>query len=119
MALTEIDHLDREELMAECMDNCLEAVQACEWCASACIEEGEPEMVTCIQRCRDVADVASLHARLMARDSEFHAGVAGVCAEVCEACAEECEQFEAEHCQTCAEVVSRCADSCRRMATHG
>lgn len=38
MALTEIDHLTDE--MQHCMDNCLEAAQACEWCADACANEG-------------------------------------------------------------------------------
>ncbi len=33
MALTEIDHLIDE--MADCTDTCLEAAQACEWCADS------------------------------------------------------------------------------------
>lgn len=114
MALQEIDHLDDE--MQECVDNCFEAAQACEWCADACTEEGEG-MAECIRLCRDVADLASLHARFMARNSQFHRELAGLCADACEACADECEQHDHDHCQTCAEVVRECAETCRNMAS--
>ncbi|ELZ24467.1 hypothetical protein C477_00860 [Haloterrigena salina JCM 13891] len=42
---------------------------------------------------------------------------AAVCAEACEACAEECEQFDHEHCRVCADVLPECAESCRNMAS--
>lgn len=116
MALQQISHVGRDDRMAECIDNCSEAAQACEWCATECIELGDPEMARCIQLCRDVADVATLHARLMARDSSFESDLAETCAELCEACADECSRFEHEHCQTCADVVATCAESCRDMA---
>ena len=117
MALTRIDHISENDRMAECIDNCFEAVQACEWCASECIEMGDEEMSRCIALCRDVADVATLHARMMARNSDIEGDLASVCADRCEACADECEQFDHDHCQTCADVVRECADSCRDMAS--
>ena len=113
MALTEIDHVSDE--MAECIDNCFEAAQACEWCADACAGEGE-EMAECLRLCRDVADTTTLHARFMARNSDYSSGLAGVCADACEECAEECERHDAEHCQVCADVLRECAESCRNMA---
>ncbi|EMA33374.1 four-helix bundle copper-binding protein [Halobiforma nitratireducens] len=113
MALQRIDHAD--DHMQECIDNCLEAAQVCEWCVDACADE--EGMGRCIRLCRDVADVASLHARLMARDSGSHEELGELCADLCEACAEECEQHEHEHCQACAEILPRCAESCREMAS--
>ena len=113
MALTEIDHLDDE--MAECTNNCFEAAQACEWCADACADEGE-EMARCIRLCRDVADLTTLHARFMARNSAFHDDLAAVCADACEECADECEQYDHDHCQVCADVLRECAETCRNMA---
>ncbi|MEM4781867.1 MAG: four-helix bundle copper-binding protein [Halalkalicoccus sp.] len=113
MALTRIDHLDDE--MEACMDNCLEAAQACEWCADACAEEGEG-MAECIRLCRDVADLTALHARFMARGSRYHGELASVCADECEECADECAQHDHEHCQVCAEVLRECAETCRGMA---
>jgi hypothetical protein len=117
MALQRIDRLDENERMAECIDNCFEAAQACEWCATESIRSGDEEMTRCIELCRDVTDMTTLHARLMVRDSEYSSELAATCADLCEACAEECSQHEAEHCQICADVLSACADSCRRMAS--
>lgn len=103
--------------MAECVDNCFEAAQACEWCADECTRLGDEEMTRCIELCRDVADLTTLHARFMARDSEFHTDLAAICADICEECADECEQHDHDHCQLCADVVRECAESCRSMAS--
>ncbi|SIR76522.1 four-helix bundle copper-binding protein [Natronorubrum thiooxidans] len=113
MSLQQLAHSDDQ--MEACIDNCLEAAQACEWCADACADHGE-EMAECIRLCRDVADLTTLHARLMARDSDYHGELASVCADACEACADECAQFDHEHCQVCADVLPECAESCRNMA---
>jgi hypothetical protein len=107
-----IDHLSEAE--RECLENCFEAAEVCEWCADECIDEGE-EMAECIRLCRDVADVATLHARFLARNSHYSPELAEVCAGVCEQCAEVCERHDQAHCGTCADVVRECAESCRSM----
>lgn len=117
MALTQIDHVSENDRMAECIDNCFEAAQACEWCATECTRMGSEEMARCIELCRDVADVTTLHARMMARDSDYSSDLAATCADLCEACADECEQHDEQHCQVCADVLRECADSCRDMAS--
>ena len=113
MALTEIDHVDGQ--MEECIDNCLTAAQVCEWCADECI--GDEEMAKCARLCRDVADLTSLHARFMARNSNYSEELAKACAGACEECAEECERHDADHCQVCADVLRDCAETCREMAS--
>jgi hypothetical protein len=110
--LSEIDHLDDDE--RECIENCVRAAEVCEWCADECAGEGE-EMAECLRLCRDVADIASLNARFMARDSNYSTQLAEVCAGVSEQCAEECEQHDADHCQVCADVLEDCVESCRNM----
>ena len=115
MALEFIDHLD--EKMQTCIDNCLEAAQVCEWCADACADEGDG-MARCIRLCRDVADLATLHARFMARNSAYHRELASICADAAQACAEECARHDHDHCQRCAEVLPDCVESCREMAAH-
>jgi hypothetical protein len=107
-----IDHLSDEQ--RECIENCLRAAQVCEWCADACL--GSEEMERCARLCRDVGDVASLHARLMARESAYSGHLAEACAEACEACADECETHDHDHCQLCAEVLPECAETCRSMS---
>ncbi|MFC5972661.1 four-helix bundle copper-binding protein [Halomarina salina] len=113
MALQQIDHLSEEQ--RECIDNCNEAAQVCEWCADECAGHGE-EMAECVRLCRDVADIASLHARFMARDSDYSGDLGELCAEACEACADECEQHDHDHCQACVDVLRECAETCRSMA---
>ena len=83
--------------------------------AKPCVnEEGMEE---CLRLCRDVADIASLHARFMARSSAYSDSLAEMCAELCEACAYECAKHEHDHCQVCADVLPECAESCRDMAS--
>lgn len=114
MALTQITHIGENEQAAECIDNCLEAAQACEWCADECL--GDEGMEECARLCRDVADLTTLHARFMARDSKYSSQLAQACADACEDCADECDNHDADHCQICAEVLRECAESCRQMA---
>jgi hypothetical protein len=116
MTLTEtvsdIDHLSADQ--RDCIENCTGASEVCEWCADECL--GDPNMADCARRCRDVADLTALHARLMARGSQYSDDLAATCAAACEACADECERHDADHCQVCAEVLRECAESCRGMA---
>jgi hypothetical protein len=92
----------------------VQAANVCEWCAEKCIDEG-PEMAECIRLCRDVADLASLNAKLVARDSVFGPEVAEVFAQAAEACAEECARHPHKHCQECASVLPRAARATRSM----
>ena len=115
MALQQIQHLSDE--MQECVDNCFEAAQACEWCADACLDE-DMDMSRCIRLCRDVADLTTMHARFMVRNSGYHAELAAICADACEECREECEQHDHDHCQLCADVLAECEETCRSMAEH-
>jgi len=108
--VSKIDHLSEEE--RECIEICNEAAGVCEWCADECL--GDEEMEECARLCRDVADIASLHARFMARNSNYSKQLAEALRRRLE-CAEECERHDAEHCQVCAEVLTECAESCRNM----
>lgn len=116
MSLTEtvskIDHLSEDA--RECVELCNEATEACEWCADESL--GDEEMEECARLCRDVADIASMHARFMARNSRYSPQLAELCATVCEECADECDRHDAGHCQVCADVLRECAESCRTMA---
>jgi hypothetical protein len=109
--VSKIDRLSDEQ--RDCIENCNQASEVSEWCADRCL--GSEEMEQCARLCRDVADLTSLHARFMARDSYYSPVLAEACAGACEECAEECERHDAEHCQVTAGVLRECAESCRNM----
>ncbi len=90
------------------------AAQVCDWCADQCIDEG-PQMAECIRLCRDVADLGTLNAQLIARDSVFGPELAEVFAHAAEECADECMRHPHAHCQECASVLSRAVDSTYRL----
>ncbi|SIR22774.1 hypothetical protein SAMN05421858_1906 [Haladaptatus litoreus] len=90
------------------------AAKVCDWCADQCIDEG-PQMANCIRLCRDVADLGTLNAKLISRDSVFGPEVAEVFARAAEECADECRQHPHAHCQECATVLSRAVDSTYRL----
>ncbi|SEH15049.1 hypothetical protein SAMN04487967_1897 [Natronorubrum sediminis] len=64
MALIENDHVNEEGWMDDCIDNCFDATQACNWRADEYIEPDE-EMARCIRLCRDVAGLTTMNARAM------------------------------------------------------
>jgi hypothetical protein len=110
--VSKIDRLSDEQ--RECHENCEEASAVCEWCAAECL--GDADREECVRFCRDVADLTSLHARFLARDSAYSADLTAICADACEVCADECCQQAADHCRLCAEALSECAETCRQMA---
>lgn len=74
--------------MAECIDTCFEAAKTCEGCATECVCLGDEEMARCIELCRYVTDVATLHARFMVRNDEYHGNLMETCTGLCEVCAD-------------------------------
>ncbi|GAB6876634.1 hypothetical protein JCM13210_13610 [Thermaerobacter litoralis] len=92
-------------------------MQACEQCLTACLKEPDAaQRGRCVQLLRDCADICALASRVMSRGSDFAGAICRVCAEICEACAQECGRFQDEHCQECARECRACAEECRRMA---
>lgn len=72
-------------------------------------------MVRCIRLDLDCAQICRLAAAYMARDSEFAQAVCRLCAEICQACGDECAKHSMDHCQRCAQACHECAKECRRM----
>jgi Domain of Unknown Function (DUF326) len=106
----------REQYHA-CIEACLECLVACEVCSDACLDEPNVrEMVRCIRLDRDCAEACALAARVMARGHEGVAEACRFCARLCDACADECEKHDHDHCRRCAEICRRCAEECRKMA---
>ncbi|MEC4723162.1 four-helix bundle copper-binding protein [Noviherbaspirillum sp. CPCC 100848] len=100
-----------------CIDACYACAAACDHCAAACLQEQDVKMMArCIALDMDCAEICRMAAAYMARGSELASALCRVCADVCEACGDECAQHQMGHCQECAQACRRCADECRRMA---
>lgn len=101
-----------------CIDACNACAVACDHCAVSCLGENDVKaMARCIQLDMDCAALCRLAAGYMARGSERAGAICGLCAEMCDACGDECAKHEMAHCQECAEACRRCAEECRRMAS--
>ena len=90
----------------------------CNICYTACLNEEDVSVMTrCIELNRECADLCQLTASLLIRDSEHINKFLHLCGEICEACAEECEKHEHEHCQRCAQVCRTSAEMCLEQSS--
>lgn len=102
-------HEQNKQLM-DALTNC--AAEG-NYCATACLDEDDVKMlVKCIRLDMDCADICTLTATLIARGSEHGNHLLKECAEICNACADECEKHtHMEHCKSCAEACRKCAEA--------
>ncbi len=101
-----------------CIDACLQWAAICNHCASSCTQEEDVKMMAkCIQLDMECAALCYASAQLMSLGSEKAKEICKLCAEMCEACGNECSQHtHSKHCQECAEACKQCAEECRKMA---
>lgn len=105
-----------QERIAICIEACNECAEACEYCGDACLDEDHvDDLVECVRLNRDCADLCRMVAAFLARGSTLSVPLAAAAAAACDACADECDAHELEHCRACAEACRDCADECRRM----
>jgi hypothetical protein len=107
------------DAMRTAIDDAQTCATICWETVSHCLSLGGPHaeathirsLIDCAEACRSAADS-------MARGSEIHGRVCGVCAEACRRCAESCERVDAqdEQMRLCMEACRRCEHSCAQMA---
>jgi Domain of Unknown Function (DUF326) len=101
----------------QCIEECLRCASICNNCASSCTQDTDiQKMAKCIQLDMECAAVCYCSAQLMSMGSEKASDVCCICADMCEACANECGKHQTEHCQKCAQTCNECAEECRKMA---
>ena len=107
------------EQFQSCIDECYACAAACDHCAASCLMEQDVKMMArCIALDMDCAQICRMAAAYMARGSEFATAICAMCADVCDACGEECAKHQQmKHCQECADACRRCAAEYRRMAS--
>ncbi|CAG0991691.1 putative cysteine-rich protein YhjQ [Burkholderiales bacterium] len=107
-----------QQQFSSCIEACDQCAQACSHCAVACLQEDDPKaMARCIALDIDCAEACRFASAVMSRGSELAQSVCALCADICEACGEECARHPMAHCQECAQACKRCAQECRRMAS--
>ena len=103
--------------MQECIDRCQSCQESCLESVAHCLQKGgkhaAAEHIGLLTACAEICDTS---ARFMLLGSTFHTRIGEVCAEICDACAKDCDRLgDDEMMQACAETCRRCAESCRQM----
>ena len=105
------------ETYAACIEACNGCATACNHCAASCLKEADVKMMArCIALDMDCAAACQFAAAAMGRGSEFAKAICALCADICQACGEECARHKHEHCQACAKAWRDCTAACRAMA---
>jgi vacuolar-type H+-ATPase catalytic subunit A/Vma1 len=100
-----------------CIDACIKCASACDHCAASCLLEKDVSMMSrCIQLDMECSSVCKTTVQLMHLQSNHANAVCQLCADICNACAEECEKHDHEHCRSCAAMCRECAEECMSMA---
>lgn len=99
-----------------CIEACTRCAAACDHCAASCLNEEDVTMMArCIQLDIECSSICKTAALFMHLQSNHANAICQVCADVCTACAEECEKHDNEHCRKCASVCRECAEECMSM----
>jgi Domain of Unknown Function (DUF326) len=100
------------------IEACLECAAICNHCASCCAQEKDVTMMAkCIQLDMECAAICYASAQLMSLGSNKSKELGALCADMCEACREECSKHHTEHCQECAKACKECAEECRKIVS--
>lgn len=105
------------ELLA-CIAECSTCHDVCEETITHSLRSGgdfaDTELVRALIDC---AQICQTSADFMLRSSTSYKLVCDVCAQVCAACADECERFEHDDwMRTCAQTLRSCTTACQKMA---
>ncbi len=102
--------------MKACVEECLRCHSMCLGMASHhCLVAGGKHVgVTHFRLMLACAESCQAAANFMLVGSEKHKAMCGLCADICEACAQSCEELG--DMQDCVDACRRCAESCRRMS---
>ncbi|MGA9140577.1 MAG: four-helix bundle copper-binding protein [Methanocella sp.] len=108
----------KQDKYQKAIELCYECAESCDADANADFNEKDiKKMVDCIKLDQDCAEVCIMTARYMSRDSVLSEAACAMCAEICDACAEECERHKnMEHCVKTASVCRAAANECRKTA---
>jgi hypothetical protein len=104
--------------MEEAIRNAMECFRITTNCMQHCLslseKHAEVKHITLLKEC---AELCQITASFLIVKSDFAHDVCGVCARVCEACADSCEEIDDRDAmmKLCIHACRDCAESCRNM----
>jgi hypothetical protein len=102
-----LEHTSRTAILRTCADTCYETFV---YCTEQGGDHVESEHLQCVIDC---AEMCTFTANFVARGSEHSDRLLQVCAEICKACEESCEEFgDDERMKACADVCRECYEHC-------
>ena len=105
------------EKFRSCIEACYECAMECDRCATACLQEEDLKMMKrCIELDMYCSGICRTAASFMAMGEMYSGQICRLCAEICQACGEECAKHKYEHCQRCSEACKSCAAECNKIA---
>jgi hypothetical protein len=107
------------EAMRRCIQECLSCFSTCEQTLAHCLRKGgRHAAVDHVKLLLDCAETCRTSAAMMSRESAFHQRQCLMCADVCKACEESCEEFgDDAQMKACADACRSCSNACRAMTT--
>ncbi len=103
----------------QCISDCSDCYRSCTETVVRCLEMGGKHAAPDhIRLMLDCAEICRTSAGFMMRGSPLHERVCGVCADICERCAADCDGLSEDEPEMadCAATCRRCARTCREMA---
>ena len=99
----------------KCIDACLACAVACNQCGYECLHSSEvTKRIRCIQLDHECAIICFAAANMLSSGNKWIGRLYQECADICDACAVECEKHpQEEHCKICADMCRKCAEECR------
>ena len=109
----------QQQQMDECIEACNDCRDECEkMLFQHCLKVGGKHVEQKhIQLMADCVEICQTAANFMLRGSDNATATCGVCAEICDSCADSCEELDGM--EDCAKTCRECAETCRSMAGSG
>lgn len=110
-------HSQSEHAMQACIEACTNCYQVClQTAMNHCLEMGGKHVkASHLRLMMSCAEICKTSANFQLIGSHFQHRLHEICAEICEACAAECDEIGDMN--DCVAAGKKCADSCRQMLT--
>lgn len=94
-----------------CLEQYLKCATLCNHNVYALLQEDAHKYKSCIQLSAECAVICHAATQMISLGSHFSSEISGLCSQICDICATECEKYpESVHCRECAEACRICIE---------